>query len=181
MLVGHPLIFQYNPEEYFVGFNEKFKNILSKSPQEMVRKELCIVASLHWLSLALNNNNQLDKLLYLWNALEFIVSESKLEQKFNKNDRQAIRNKISELNLSPEQLKIIEEKIQQLNDSPLMVKVQNELYRKNIELDQNELEVLKKLRKLRNDVIHGKTIEKINYEEVEKFISIIERLLLFTI
>ena len=62
-----------------------------------------------------------------------------------------------------------------------MVKVQNELYLHNIELDQKELELLKKLRKLRNDVIHGKAIEKINYEDIEKFISIIERLLLSTV
>lgn len=28
--IGHPLTFLYDPDEYFVGFYEKFKNILSK-------------------------------------------------------------------------------------------------------------------------------------------------------
>jgi len=63
----------------------------------MSKKELRIVSSLHWLSLAINSNNSLDKILYLWTALEFILSESKLEKKFNKSDREEIMRKIVEL------------------------------------------------------------------------------------
>ncbi|MFZ3060807.1 MAG: hypothetical protein WA102_13855 [Candidatus Methanoperedens sp.] len=177
ILIGHPLFFLYDPDEYFVEFYEKFKNIISKSTQELTKKESGIVSSLHWLSLAINTTNRLDKLLYLWNALEFIVSESKTKEKFNKSNKKAIINKIKELDLTVEQIEIIEEKIQQLNESPLMIKLRNEIYRNNIDLDPNELEILKKLRKIRNDVIHGKTINEINTEELEKFISIIERLL----
>lgn len=179
--IGHPLIFLYDPDEYFVEFYEKFKNILSKSPLALTKKELGIISALHWLSLAINTTNRLDKLLYLWNSLEFIVSESKTEKKFNENDKEAIRNKIKELVLNAEQLKIIEDKIQRLNESPLMVRLQNELYRNNIDLSPNELEILKKMRKFRNFAIHGKTINEINNEEIEKFASIIERLVVSTI
>lgn len=186
VLIGHPLVFQYDPDEYFAGLHKKFKHILSKSSQEMSKKESCIVSSLHWLSLAIKSNNPLDKLLYLWTALEFIVSESKTEKKFNKVDRKAIIRKMKELNLDNEQLKIIKAKIDQLNDPPLMIKVWNELDKNNIELGDEEDEVLTKLRKLRNSVIHGKAIEEISDEEISdedigKFISIIEKLIVFTV
>ena len=175
--IGHPLVFQYDPEEYFAGIYKKFKHMLSKSQQEMSKEELRIVSSLHWLSLAINSNKSLDKLLYLWTALEFILSESKLEKKFNGRDREEIRGKIMELNLNNEQLKIIKAKIEQLNDPPLMVTIQNELDKNKIKLERDELEVLKKMRKLRNDVIHGKASGEIGDEDIEKFISIVERLL----
>ena len=178
VLIGHPLIFIYDPEEYIGSFFERFKNILSKPPQDLTKKESRIASSLHWLSLAINNNDQLDKLLYLWNSLEFLISESKTEKKFDKNITKLIKNKIKELSLTEEQLGIVDESIQQLNNAPLMVKLKTELNKNNIELDENELKTLKKLRKLRNDVIHGKAIVKINDADIEKFISIIERLLI---
>ena len=175
--IGHPLVFQYDPEDYFAGIYKKFKHMLSKSQQEMSKEELRIVSSLHWLSLAINSNKSLDKLLYLWTALEFILSESKLEKKFNESDREEIRRKIKELNLNNEQLEIIEAKIEQLNNPPLMVTIQNELDKNKIKLERDELEVLKKMRKLRNDVIHGKASGEIGDEDIGKFISIVERLL----
>ena len=175
--IGHPLVFQYDPEGYFAGIYKKFKHMLSKSQQEMSKKELRIVSSLHWLSLAINSNKSMDKLLYLWTALEFILSESKLEKKFNGRDREEIMGKIKELNLNNEQLEIIKAKIEQLNNPPLMVTIQNELDKNKIKLERDELEVLKKMRKLRNDVIHGKAIDEIGDEDIGKFISIVERLL----
>jgi len=178
VLIGHPLIFLYDPDEYFVSFFEKFKSILSKPAQDFTKKESRIASSLHWLSLAINSNIQLDKLLYLWNSLEFLISESKTEKKFDKIIIKTIKNKIQELDLTAEQLGIVDGSIQQLNNAPLMVKLQTELNKNNIELNEKELTILKKLRKLRNDVIHGKAIGKINDEDIEKFISIIERLLI---
>ena len=177
VIIGHPLVFQYDPEGYFAETYEYFKHMLSKSQQEMSKKELRIVSSLHWLSLAINSNKSMDKLLYLWTALEFILSDSKLEKKFNESDREEIMRKIKELKLNNEQLEIIKAKIEQLNNPPLMVTIQNELDKNEIKLERDELEVLKKMRKLRNDVIHGKASGEIGDEDIGKFISIVERLL----
>jgi len=58
-----------------------------------------------------------------------------------------------------------------------MVTIQNELDKNKIKLERDELEVLKKMRKLRNDVIHGKAIGEIGDAYIGKFISIVERLL----
>ena len=149
--------------------------------RELTKKESGIIYALHWLSLAINTTNRLDKLFYLWNALEFIVSESKPENKFKDRDKKAIKNKIKEIDLTAEQIKIITEKIDRLNEPPLMAKLRNEIYRNKIDFDPNELKVLNKMRRLRNAVIHGDAINDINIEEIEKFISIIERLLVSTI
>ena len=85
--------------------------------------------------------------------------------------------KIEELNLNNEQLEIIKAKIEQLNNPPIMVTIKNELDKNKIKLECDKFEVLKNMRKLRNDVIHGKAIGEIEDEDIGKFISIVERLL----
>jgi hypothetical protein len=63
-------------------------------------------------------------------------------------------------------LEVIEAKIKQLNDPPLMVTFQNELDKNKIKLELDELEVLQKMRNLRNEVIHGKAIGEIGDEDM---------------
>jgi len=181
VLIGHPLVFRYNPEEYFAGLYKKFNKILSKPSNKLTKQEKRIVLSLRWLSLAIQNNNPLDKLLYLWIALEFIVAGAKAEKRFGRRDRMSIMKKINELDLNDTQLEIIESKLKQLDDLPLKEKLLIELEKKNIILNDSELEVLEKLRRTRNDIIHGRKINEINDEDIEKFTSIIERLIVFSV
>lgn len=177
-LVGNILSIEYDPNEYFKPTKKLFEPIISKTRDSLVQEEKNILLSLHWLARSIHEGNNIDRLLDLWTSLEFIVSRTKCKLFFNKKQKKLIFDKVKELSLQEKQLKILKDKIARLNDAPLMEKVRLFAERHRIDFRDGEWNLLRKMRRKRNDIIHGKKETDVPNEEIEKLRGMIERILL---
>jgi len=66
----------------------------------------------------------------------------------------------------------------QLNNAPLLIRLKKQLDDDKVPIDEGEIELLLKLRKLRNDVVHGRRSILPEPEDIEYAISIVARMLL---
>jgi hypothetical protein len=177
-LVGNILSIEYDPNEYFKPTKRLFEPLISKSRDDLVQEEKNILRSLHWLAKSIQEENNIDQLLDLWTSLEFIVSRTKGKLFFDGNEKKKILSKIKELTLQEKQLEILENKIAMLNDAPLMEKVRLFIERHKLDFRDGEWKLLQKMRRKRNDIIHGKRESDVSNQEIEKLRGMIDRILL---
>lgn len=179
-LVGNVLNVEYDPNEYFKPTRKLFEPIISKSKDRLIQEETNILLSLHWLARSIHEGNNVDKLLDLWTSLEFIVSRTKGKLFFDEEQKKLIFDTMKKLNLHERQLKILKDKISMLNDAPLMEKIRIFAEKQKIDFRDGEWDLLRKMRRKRNDIIHGKKDTDVSNEEVEKLRGMIERILIAT-
>lgn len=119
-----------------------------------------------------------EKLIFLYNALEFTISGISPPKKFSKDELTQIKSKINEITFTTEQKTRLESKITELNNLPLFGIIKQYCIEKQIPISDKEWEVIHNTRTKRNDIIHGKKDIKVDIDEVEKLQTLIERLLL---
>ena len=126
---------------------------------------------------ATTEQDLLARLLALWEAIEFYVSGVQVPTLFTKRDLKAIRASLPEL--TEAQQKRAVERVGHFNEPSLMIKLAAQLDEDGVPIDDSELELLEKLRKLRNNVVHGRSSERPLTDDVEYATSIVARMLVF--
>ena len=181
---------------------ENIQVLLQKPLEKRSDQERGIVYALHWLRRAWDVDNQEDKLIYLWNAIEFIVAGAKLPRLFKNGELESIKKSIEHIDFT--QLissveednavlktrriqEVVDNVIKQLNDPPLMMKLSSlrdkantniKVIDKNaVSINDNEWEVIEKSRRKRNELIHGKSAINFDEEEANKLAYIVGKII----
>lgn len=171
------LALEYRPQDYFEGINELFGELLCKDKH--TQRDKNILQVLHWLRRAIQTGENKDKLLDLWTAMEFLVSETKTEALFCKDQIENIKNIIETGQiLQAKQKEVLFNKLSMINDVPIMEKIKIMAQEFELNLANEEYEILQSTRRKRNNLIHGKKDVDVADDELNKLRSIIELLLM---
>jgi hypothetical protein len=176
-LTENILAIERKPNDYFSKICDHFKELICKRDHTQQEKNMLQV--LHWLRRAIQTGENKDKLLDLWTAMEFLVSRTRSEKIFCKDQIEDIKKLIdSSQILQDNQKGILYKKLDMANDVPLMQKIKTMVRAFEIELTAEEQRLLKSTRDKRNDLIHGKNDIDVTENELNKLRSIIEILLM---
>jgi hypothetical protein len=105
---------------------------------------------------AAEENDPLAAVVALWECLEFYVSGVSIDQLFTKPERRAVRKRATE-GLEGVQLQRTREVVGRLNEAPLLVRLRAALEQDGVPCTEGELTLLRELRQLRNDFVHGES------------------------
>jgi hypothetical protein len=114
----------------------------------------------------------------LWEAIEFYVAGGHLPRLFTREQLSALRSAIP-AELNDEQRQRVLTKIGELNHAPLMERLHAVLEAEGIPITDAEIKLLQRLRELRNDVVHGRSIGLPDPEDVRYATSVVSRILIF--
>jgi hypothetical protein len=116
----------------------------------------------------------------LWQAIEAYAGGTKLRRKlFSKTQRQALEEAIPQ-HLGESQRDRLVRVYRELNTPPLMDRLRQRLDDDAVPVSGGELALLERLRKVRNDVTHGREPRWIpDREQLELAISVVSRMLVF--
>lgn len=131
------------------------------------------------LRLAATENDPLLQVQALWQAIESYAERRKGERRlFTKREKAAIFEQLPTTGLSPRQRRRLEEVIGSLNHEPLGLRLERRLKRDAVQVTDEELALLDRLREVRNDVVHGRAVESPpQRDDVNYGISIVARML----
>jgi hypothetical protein len=141
-----------------------------------LQERLAILA----LARASAGTDQLARVLALFEAIEFYTAGVSVEDLFAKSERKAVRMSLPPT-LTAKQRHRIEHLLGDVNNAPLRVRLMQALDDDAVPLDSGELELLWRLRDLRNDVVHGRRSELPAAEDVEYGNSIVARMLVYRV
>lgn len=127
---------------------------------------------------AAEETDPLAAVVALWECVEFYVSGVSVNDIFTKAERKAVRKKAIE-ELEGEQLRKVQDVIGRLNDAPLMTRLRKALKQDSVPYDEEELTLLKKLRNLRNDFVHGRSRELPSEEDLRHATAVVNRMLVY--
>jgi hypothetical protein len=114
----------------------------------------------------------------LWEAIEFHLSGTHLPRLFTREQLNALRSAIP-AGLNGEQRQRVLKKIGELNDPPLMEQLHAVLEAEGVPITGAERKLLQRLRDLRNDVVHGRSTDLPDPEDVRYATSVVSRMLIF--
>jgi hypothetical protein len=171
------LALEYRPQHYFSGLNDLFGKLLTEN--EHTQQDKNILQVLHWLRRSIQTGENKDKLLDLWTAIEFLVSDIEVEKIFSKDEIGNMK-KIIEAGqiMQYKQKEVLFNKLDLINQAPIMEKIRLTRKKFDVKLTREENEILRLTRGKRNDLIHGKEDIDIKGSELNKLRSIIELLLI---
>jgi hypothetical protein len=143
-------------------------------PRLTLQERLAFLA----LARAANESDLLARVLALFESIEFYASGTAVERAFAQEELDAIKASIP-TNLKPDQKARVKDFIAKLNSPPLRRQLMKALDVDGVTYTPDEINMLWQLRKLRNDVVHGKSKEMPKAEDVEYATSIVARMLVY--
>jgi len=149
---------------------------------EPTQEEENLLQVLHWLRKAMQDGDKKDKFLDLWIAFDFLISGESSERLFTDEDKEKLTEFIRSKDFifsdafNERQKDAIISKINMLNDSPIMERFSQLIQTLNTSFSADEISALKKMRRKRTDIIHGKKDISVNEGELSKMRTILERL-----
>jgi len=162
--------------------NPKIEMLMIKAegkPDEAISP---LLNALKWVRKAWDSDDIEDQIIFAVTALEFIVSTEKggtplmdraLRKKVLPSLSDAIRTQYTGENVD-EYVKRVEDKFHQMcTEIPFMQKLRNLIERLNIPVAPAEFDMLHQLRKHRNKIIHGESLEEITVSKLKLICQII--------
>jgi hypothetical protein len=116
----------------------------------------------------------------LWEAIEFYVAGARLPPLFTRKQLSTLRSTIP-AGFNNEQRQRVLDKIGELNDPSLMKRLHAVLDAENAPITDAEIALLRRLRDLRNDAVHGRSAALPDQEDVKYATSVVGRMLIFRI
>lgn len=126
---------------------------------------------------AAEETDPLAAVVALWECAEFYVSGVSVDDLFTKAERKAVRKKAIE-GLQGEQLQKVRDVMGWLNEAPLMTRLREALKQDGVPYGEGELALLKKLRKIRNDFVHGRSRELPSEVDLRHATAVVNRILM---
>ena len=148
-------------------------------PELSLQDQLAIKA----LARVAHESDSLAQIQALWEAIEFYVSGTTAEHIFSSGECRTIRKAIlTELGqVASNRLKRIDRSIGELSNPPLLVRLKKTLDDDRVPISDEEIDLLAKLRALRNDVVHGRRSERPITEDVEYAASVVARMIVYRV
>jgi hypothetical protein len=125
---------------------------------------------------ALDDSNLLSAVVALWESIEFYVAGIHSGKLFEKEERSAVRTRAL-TGLEGAQRERVAEVLAMLNQPSLMFRLKLAIKTDQVPITETELSLLTRVRKLRNDFVHGRSSEEPTEEDVRYAIGIVNRLL----
>ncbi|WP_327390377.1 hypothetical protein OG728_20875 [Streptomyces microflavus] len=129
---------------------------------------------------ASREKDSITRVTALWEAIEFYVGKTAVPSLFSKSDKKAIRRALPEF-ADQHKSKRLEMLLGDLNNPPLFVKFRRRVSLDGAPVSQSDIDLLAKLRKVRNDVVHGRSPDEPEVHEVNQGVAIVSRILVFTV
>ncbi|MGP3635728.1 hypothetical protein ACTU45_20590 [Streptomyces sp. 24-1644] len=129
---------------------------------------------------ASREKDSITRVTALWEAIEFYVGKTAVPGLFSKSDKRAIRRALPEFS-DQHKSKRLEVLLGDLNNPPLFVKFRRRVSLDGAPVSQSDVDLLAKLRKVRNDVVHGRSPDEPDVHEVNQGVAIVSRILVFTV
>jgi hypothetical protein len=121
----------------------------------------------------------LERVNALWESLEFYAAKTELPPFFAKAERRALRKRATE-GLNERQIERLDALIGQLNSAPLMARVWAQAEIDGVWVSASDRDAIADLRRVRNDVVHGRQISTPLRSQLEYGVSIVARLLMLS-
>ena len=128
---------------------------------------------------AVTEADPLGRITALWDAIEFYVAGAKAPTLFNDAELAAARHAVADLNLSDVQRARLLDAVAKLNSAPLMARLRAALDSDRVPITEAELAFLQRLRKIRNDAVHGRGAAVPEDEALEYGVSVVSRMLAY--
>ncbi len=123
-------------------------------------------------------SDPLERIQAIWEAIEFYVAGIRPEVLFDPEEVKRVRRAVPkdiDLKLRARVLGLLAK----INDPPLMAKLRESATRDGAPVAESEYKLLGRLRKARNDAVHGRTPDLPLREDVDHAVSIVARLLVY--
>jgi hypothetical protein len=148
-------------------------------PSLTLQDQLALLA----LSRATREPDALAQVQALWEAIEFYASGASVSHLFARSECKVVRKAIRDAlpALSQERQERVDHAIGQLNNAPLLIRLRKTLDDESVPIADGEIDLLWKLRNLRNDVVHGRKSELPAPEDVEYAVSIVSRMMVYRV
>lgn len=121
--------------------------------------------------------NAVERVQALWEAIEFYVADVRPARRFSDAEARRVRKKVPS-DIDPELRQRVMDLLAKINDAPLMAKLREAAHRNGVPLTETEMELLARIRRVRNDTAHGRAAEVPPTEDLEYAVSVVARLLL---
>ncbi|WP_455486894.1 HEPN domain-containing protein [Clostridium sp.] len=165
----------------YIGIDEKDKllenkltlqDLLCKSVDENERN---ILRTVKWVNKSWDSNEFEEKILYTVIAMEFLIANIPDKPLLDKQNRNKIKKYIkTELEIDKDIIEKVNQKISNsLTMMPMMNKFNMLLDSLGINLERKEIDIIKNIRDIRNDITHGREYKEIEWDEIDKVNSIL--------
>jgi hypothetical protein len=132
---------------------------------------------------AVEEEDPLARVTALWEAIEFYTAGSRARRLFRPEEltwvEKTVANSLPQDALTSEQQARVRHVLRELNSPPLLTRLRAALDRDGVPVSGGDIALLQRLRRLRNDAVHGRSTELPTNEELAHAISIVGRMLLF--
>lgn len=133
------------------------------------------------LRLAASQTDPYSQVQAIWQAIESYSAKTKVRRLFSDDQLKAIRDRLPK-DLDPIKSDALDRAIAGLNDPPLRTRMTQRLKHDGVPVSDSELALLKRLRDIRNDVVHGRTPHKgPSRKEINQGIGIVARMLVYRV
>ncbi len=120
----------------------------------------------------------LERIQAIWESIEFYVAGTRPEVLFAPEEVKRVRRSVPK-DVDPKLRARALDLLAKINDPPLMAKLREAAIRDGAPIAESEYELLGRLRKARNDAVHGRTPKLPARENVDHAVSIVARLLVY--
>lgn len=152
-------------------------NLTENSHGKLLYPETMREALLAWRR-AVDTSDSLSTVVALWEAVEFYASGVKVAKLFESAEIKRIRKAVLN-DLEGEKAKRMSEILAQLNQPPLLIRLKAALEADGVPHTENELAVLGRIRKARNDLVHGRSRREPSDRDVMHAIAVVNRILVY--
>jgi hypothetical protein len=128
---------------------------------------------------AATDTDPISRVTALWEAVEFYVSDTAVPELFTIEERKAIMKQLPKNPDKPKQDRLVQI-FGQLNNPPLLARLRHRLAIDGVPITQEELDLLKLLRDVRNDVAHGRTPDPPSDDDLLQGVAIVARMLVYS-
>lgn len=134
-----------------------------------------LLKTIKWVNKSWESNDFEDKVIYTVIAMEFIISNISDKPLIEKINITKIKKYVkTDLNIDQDTIEKVNQKISNsLTMMPMMNKFRELLNSLGIKLEDNEINIIKNIRNIRNDITHGRDYKQVSFQEIDKVNSLL--------
>ena len=139
-----------------------------------------VVEAIRSLARATKSSDSIAAIGALWESLEFYTAGVKAPNLFTQAELAALRACLTQ-DLTPDQRARINDVVSRVNDAPLMVRLALAIEEDGVPINAGEMQLLTRLRRFRNDFIHGRERGTASEADVRTAMAIVDRMLTYRV
>lgn len=126
---------------------------------------------------AAETRNSLESVVALWEAVEFYVAETQTDCLFGREDLESLRKVTA--SWPAEKRSRADDRIAQLNEPSMQMKLQAALEAAQVPFTPQDVAILKRVRRARNDIVHGRASEPPRESDLRSATAFVNRMIVY--